>query len=366
MREKIVYLSTVILSFFVGVTGTYLVVVNHPGGAPEPKKPTNSTSTVHITENDSIQSAVEKIHDAVILVESYKGNVSIGTGTGFVYQIDKKKGYIITNHHVIENANTIKIINNNGVVSEATLLGSDVYADIAVLSINAEAVLKKAEIGDSTKLKVGDTLFTVGSPLGVEYIGTVTKGILSGKDRTISVSMPHGNFMMDVLQTDAAINPGNSGGPLVNINGEVIGVNSLKLVKDEIEGMGFAIPIEMVMSAVPRLEKGEEIKRPLLGVEIYDATETYGLYRQGLQYNENFDNGVAIISVQKNTPAKAAGLIKGDVILEVNNVKVTGIGHFRFLLYKYEVGDTITIKYYRDGKISSVQVKLDKSVEDGQ
>lgn len=368
MREKIVYISTVVLSFFVGVAGTYLVIVGYPIKVPtfEVSSSPESTQTIKITESDTIQPAVEKIYDAVILIESYKGNVSISTGTGFVYKKDNKYGYIITNHHVIENATNIKVINNNGEKVEATLLGSDVYSDVAVLSIDVKSVLKVAQMGESTKLNLGDTLFTVGSPLGEEYIGTVTKGILSGKDRTVSVSMPNGNFMMNVLQTDAAINPGNSGGPLVNINGEVIGINSLKLVKDEIEGMGFAIPIELVMSAVKHLEKGEEIKRPLLGVEIYDATETYGLYRQGLQYNETFENGVAIISIQTNTPAESAGLKKGDVILEINKVKITGIGHFRFLLYKYDVGDTITVKYYRDGNISSVKVKLDKSVEDSQ
>lgn len=363
MREKIIYFLTVILAFFIGVTGTYLAIVNYPIKGENAVK---TIKDVQITESDTIQSAVEKVYDAVVLIQSYNGNSLIGSGTGFVYKKDNKHGYIITNHHVIEKSTSIKVLSINGEVSEATLLGSDAYADIAVLSIDQKDVLKVVEIGDSTKLKLGDTLFTVGSPLGAEYIGTVTKGILSGKDRTVSVTMPHGKFMMDVLQTDAAINPGNSGGPLVNINGEVIGVNSLKLVKDEIEGMGFAIPIEIVMSAVGSLEKGEEIKRPLLGVEMYDAKETYALYRRGFQYEEPFENGIVVINVQKGTPAAVAGLKKGDVILEVNNVKVTGVGHFRFLLYKYKVGDTINLKYYRDGKISDVQVKLNKSVEDNQ
>ena len=128
--------------------------------------------------------------------------------------------------------------------------------------------------------------------------------------------------------------------------------------------MGFAIPIEIVMAAVDRLEKGEEIKRPLLGVEIYDATETYALYRMDLYYNETFENGVAIVDVQKQSPAEKAGLKRGDVILEVNGTKITGIAHFRFVLYKFEVGDTIKVKYYRDGEILETTVKLDKSVED--
>ena len=363
MREKIIYISTVILSFFIGVTGTYLVIKNNPIMTEEIVKTVNE---VQIIESDTIQPAIEKIYDAVVLVENYKGNVLMGTGTGFVYKKDDKYGYIITNHHVIEDGNNIKVFSTNGRVSEAKLLGSDVYADIAVLAIDANDVLKVAEFGDSTKLELGDTLFTVGSPLGSEYMGTVTKGILSGKDRTVSVTLSQGQFMMEVLQTDAAINPGNSGGPLVNINGEVVGINSLKLVEDKIEGMGFAIPIEIVKSAVDRLEKGEEIKRPFLGVRILDASDTYNLYQEGLVYNEKFENGIAIVEVEKNTPAFDSGLKRGDVILEIDGVKITGIVHFRYLLYKYNIGETVTIKYYRDGKIEDVEVKLDKSIEDSQ
>lgn len=363
MREKIVYITTVILAFFVGVTSTYLVIRYYP---IEGEKVIKTIKEVEITESDSIQPAVKKVYDAVVLIESYRNNQLIGTGTGFVYKKDNKNGYIITNHHVIENSNSIKVLDINGEESEATLLGSDAYADIAVLSIDQSAVLKVVEIGDSTKLELGDTLFTVGSPLGSEYIGTVTKGILSGKDRTISVNQASGSLMMDVIQTDAAINPGNSGGPLVNINGEVIGVNSLKLVEDEIEGMGFAIPIEIVMTSVDRLEKGEEIKRPLLGIEIMDATETYALYRNGIQYDEPFETGIAVIAVAPNTPAATAGLKKADVILEIDGTKITGIAHFRFVLFKYEIGQTITAKVYRDGKIEDFSIKLDKSVEDSQ
>ncbi len=363
MRERIIYISTVILAFFIGVTGTYFLVVNYPIKNDNVIK---TVKDVQVTEADTIQPAVEKVYDAVVLIESYKGKSLIGTGTGFVYKKDAQKGYIITNHHVIEKSDSIKVLSNNGEVSEAILLGSDVFADIAVLSIDQKAVLKVVELGDSKKLELGDTLFTVGSPLGVEYMGTVTKGILSGKDRTVSVNVPNGNFMMDVLQTDAAINPGNSGGPLVNINGEVIGVNSLKLVKDEIEGMGFAIPIEIVMSAVTRLEKGEEIKRPLLGIEISDAKETYALYSHGLQYDEAFENGIAIINVSKDSPADKAGIKRGDVLLEVDKTKITDVGHFRFLIYKYNIGEIMTLKYYRDGEIKETQVKLTESVEDNQ
>ncbi|NLL44402.1 MAG: PDZ domain-containing protein [Mollicutes bacterium] len=361
MREKIIYILTIILSISIGVIGTILVYDSRSGKIREIIE--KEIREVTITESDTIKPAIDKIYDAVVMVETYKGNRLVTTGTGFVYKKDDKVGYIITNHHVIEDGNTIKVINNNGQTTDAKVLGSDAYADIAVLSIDKEAVLQVAEIGNSTELELGDTLFTVGTPLGSEYMGTVTKGILSGKNRTVTVSLSQGDFMMEVLQTDAAINPGNSGGPLVNINGQVVGVNSLKLVKDEIEGMGFAIPIELVMTSVQHLEKGEEIKRPLLGVEMLDVTNTYALYLNDIYLDQDFKNGVVVVNVMPNTPA-AAKLQKSDVILEINGTKINDIGHFRFILYKYSVGDTIKIKYYRDGKIQEVDVYLNKSIED--
>lgn len=355
MKKKILYISIVILSFFIGISST--VVVYHFFG-PESVVIEKTVSEVKITEADSISSAIEKIYDATVVVENYQANRKVGSGTGFVYKKENGKGYIITNHHVIEDATKIMVINTEDVSVEATLLGSDEYADIAVLSIDEDAVLGVAELGKSEDSKLGDTVFTVGTPVGKEYMGTVTKGILSGKNRTISVNLSNGTFMMEVLQTDAAINPGNSGGPLVNINGEVIGVNSMKLVEDEIEGMGFAIPIEIVVSSLDRLEKGEKIIRPVLGVELIDASSTYSLYRYGIYLDEVFENGVVVVNVVKDSTASEIGLKRGDVILKIDDVEVKETGHFRFLLYKYKIGDTIELTIYRNKKIEKIKATL--------
>lgn len=359
MREKIIYFLTIIITLFIGITGTILVIEYIPGGETTYK----TVQEVSVTETNTIKSAVDKIYDAVVYIESYQNGKSIGSGTGFVYKKEDKNSYVITNNHVIDGATDVKITNNAGATVDAKVLGSDEYADIAVLSISTDAVLAVAKIGDSTALELGDTLFTVGSPLGIDYMGTVTKGILSGKDRTVEVSLSNGEFLMEVIQTDAAINPGNSGGPLCNINGEVIGVNSLKLVKDEIEGMGFAIPIEMVMATVDKLEKGEEVQRPLLGVSMLGIDETFSLYRNGIIIPEDVENGIVVVSVENDSPASISGLQKGDILLEVDSEKITSIGHFRFLLYKHSVGDTMKLKYYRDGKIKDVEVNLTKSIE---
>lgn len=362
MKNKVIYIVTIILSISLGVMGTIAVYKQLPQQTTITTVDSN-TNNVTITETNTIKSAINEIYDAVVLVETYKNNSVYSTGTGFVYKQDETSGYIITNHHVIENGTSYKVTLTNGEEVEAKLLGSDEYADIAVLSISKDAIIKVAKLGDSTNIEVGDTVFTVGSPLGKEYMGTVTKGILSGKNRTVTVTSSNSSMMVEVLQTDAAINPGNSGGPLVNINGEVIGVNSMKLVEDQIEGMGFAIPIEMVTSILDKLEAGEKIERPLIGIEMTEITNTYYLYRQGIILPEDIEKGVVVIKVNDNYPASLAGLKKGDIILSINNVEVTDTAHFKYLLYKYNIGDKITIKYYRDNRILETTILLDKKAE---
>ncbi|MBE6138783.1 MAG: PDZ domain-containing protein [Firmicutes bacterium] len=359
MSQKIKELLLVISSLFLGIIGTLLVVHYVPVKTEMIEKP---VAEVNITESDTIQSGVKKIYNAVVVIESYKSGKLMGSGTGFVYKKDDNKGYIITNYHVISGASYVKVVNANNDVVEAQILGGDEYEDIAVLSIDASMVLDVATMGSSEEADIGDTLFTVGTPVGSEYMGTVTKGILSGKDRTVTVDLDNGGgYVMQVLQTDAAINPGNSGGPLCNINGEVIGVNSLKLVEDTIEGMGFAIPIELVMTSIERLEKGKPIVRPVLGIESIDVSNTYALYRHNILLDDEIESGVVIINVLDNSPAKSAGLVKGDIILEIEGNKTTDSAHLKYILYKYTVGDSIKVKYYRDGNIKEVTVNLTKS-----
>ena len=360
MSEKIKTILIGVGAFFFGIIGTIVTIHYFPIKTVDIEK---TVSKVEVSESDTIKSGVDKIYDAVVVIESYQGNQLSGTGTGFVYKKDDKTGYIITNNHVISGAGSVKVVSMNNESVTATVLGSDEYEDIAVLAIDSKSVLGVAEIGSSEKATIGDTVFTVGSPVGSEYMGTVTKGILSGKDRTVDVNLDNGSeYIMQVLQTDAAINPGNSGGPICNINGEVIGVNSLKLVQDTIEGMGFAIPIELVMTAVDRLEKGESIVRPILGVETLDTDNTYALYRNNILLDEDVDSGVVIVNVQDDTPASKTGLTKGDVILEIEGTKVKDGAHLKYILYKYTVGDTIKLKYYRNKKIEEVSVKLDKAI----
>ena len=354
MKSKLVYIITIIICLFIGISSTLLVMHYYPLNT----QTNTTTSNVNITESDSLKNSINKVYDAVVVVESYTMRGLAGTGTGFFYKKDDKYGYLITNHHVVNGASSIKIMDSDGIEYDATLLGSDEVSDVAVLSVDAKNVKKIATIGDSTKSELGDTVFTVGSPLGSNYKGSVTKGILSGKDRTSSVSLSTGSYVMEVLQTDAAINPGNSGGPLLNINGEVIGITSSKLSDEDIEGMGFAIRIEIAMSEVDRLEKGKEIERPIFGIKAINVSNNYALFYNNISVDKSIKDGIVILSVEDGTAASKAGIEKGDVIYEIDGNKIDDMAHFRFILYKYSIGDEITVKFYRDGKSKEVKTKL--------
>ena len=358
MREKLLYIIIILLVLFGGIFGTLYFTKD------DERQVFSSKKNVTISESDSIYEAVDKIYDAVVLIESYQNGQAVSSGSGFVYKKDGKNAYIMTNYHVVEGASSVKITNTAEETADATYLGGDSYADIAVLKVDADAALEVAELGDSTESRIGDTVFTVGTPLASEYMGTVTKGIISGETRTIEVSDGSESYMMEAIQTDASINPGNSGGPLVNINGEVIGINSMKLASDEVEGMGFAIPIEVAMASIDKLENGEEIERPLLGISMYDVTNTVMLYRNNLRVDDNITNGVVVADVENGSAAAEAGLEKNDVITKMDGETVKNSSHLKFMLYKHEVGDTIKLTIIRDGKSMEKEVNLTKALSD--
>lgn len=313
-----------------------------------------------IVNDGSLSASVEKVYDAVMMVRNYKDNQIQSTGSAFVYKMDNEYGYVLTNHHVVDGATKIGLIRSDDKEIEATVLGSDEYLDLAVLRIDKEDVIDTAVIATSEDSKIGDTVFTIGSPLGYEYRGTVTDGILSGKDRMVTVSIG-GNtndYVMKVLQTNAAVNPGNSGGPLLNAKGEVIGIISLKLVQTEVENMGFAIPIEYAMSHIENLEKGQPIIRPMLGISMVNVSDTYSLYRSGIMISQDITEGVVVVEISKDSGASKSDLKKGDVITKINDEKISNVAYLRYELYKYSAGDTITVTYLRDGKEKTTKITL--------
>ena len=325
-----------------------------------------TTSSIKLEETNTLSESVDKIYDSVVVVEGYSNKQLSSTGTGFVYKKANNKAYIMTNSHVISECDTVKVLFTNGDELETKIVGSDIYSDIAVLSVKDSNKIKAATTGKSEKSKVGDTVFTVGSPEGADYAGTVTKGILSGKDRQVAVALTNSetsDYYMNVLQTDAAINPGNSGGPICNINGEVIGITNMKLVDNSVEGMGFAIPMEDALSYAETLEKEGKISRPYIGISMLDLANSFYLWQAGINIPENIDAGVVIYSVEANSPASKAGLKKGDIITKLGDKKVKNLAEFRYQLYKLSPNDKVKITYTREGKEQETTVTLGENKE---
>lgn len=311
--------------------------------------------------DEGIADAVEKVYDSVIVVSNYKNDKLYASGSGFVYKIDGKKTYIITNHHVVKDGTSFKITYIDGEVVDAKLLGGDIYADIAILEVKTKEGIKAVEIGKSETLRVGDTTFTVGAPLDNVYSWTVTRGIISGKERLVEVSLNGTNssdYVMNVLQTDAAVNSGNSGGPLCNSNGDVIGVVNAKISSTGVEGMGFAIPIETAVEKAEQVISGDLSDYPYIGAYMLSLQEaaSYPKYYSYIKAS-GVEEGVMIVSVEEGSPA-ASKLQEGDIITKINNTKISNVAFLRYELYKHKVGDEVSITFIRNGKEEIVKVKL--------
>nr|WP_107994620.1 trypsin-like peptidase domain-containing protein [Trichococcus paludicola] len=336
---------------------------------------------VNITTDTT--AAVEKVQDAVVsIINMQAGNTNMfgfdlpqnssdttnGTletsseGSGVIYKIEDDLAYIVTNNHVIDGAVELEILMKDGTKEVATVVGSDVWTDLAVLTIPAANVTAVASFGDSDAVNVGEPAIAIGSPLGTEFATSVTQGIISAKNRSVSTDVD-GDSIVDwdvtALQTDAAINPGNSGGALINIAGQVIGINSMKISDSNVEGMGFAIPSNDVLTIINELEQNGEIVRPILGVSMLDLSQISAAQQSSvLTLPEGVTEGVVIAEVQALSAAELGGLEQYDVITEMNGEAVTSIVDLRKILYALEVGTDVEISYYRAGTLQSTTVTL--------
>lgn len=269
---------------------------------------------------------------------------SQSSGSGVIITDD---GYIVTNNHVIENANSVKVVLNSGNEYDATVVGSDSKSDLAVLKIE-EKGLTYATFGDSSKVMVGDKAVAIGNPLGTELMGTVTQGIISAVNRTVTIE----NKKLTLLQTDAAINSGNSGGALVNAYGEVIGINSAKMSAAGVEGIGFSIPSNTVKPIIDDLIKNGYVSgRLMIGVAGTNITETLADYY-------DLPEGFYVNQVYQGYGAYLAGIQPGDVIIKCDGKVTKTIDEINEIRDKHKVGDTITITVSRDGKTMDFNVKL--------
>lgn len=285
-------------------------------------------------------------------------------GSGVVYMKSNGKGYIVTNNHVVSGSDEIQVILSDGKKVTAKKVGTDAETDLAVLTIDGKYVTQTAQFGSSKNLEPGQQVIAVGSPLGSEYATSVTQGIISAKNRTVDVTNSSGQVINQatVIQTDAAINPGNSGGPLVNMSGQVIGINSMKLSSSSdgtaVEGMGFAIPSDEVVSIINQLVKNGKITRPKLGVRIVSVDELTEYGRKKLGLPDSVKSGVYVASVTKNGSAEKAGIKARDVITKIDGKDVDSVVSLHTALYAHKIGDTVTLQVVRDGKSQYIKVTL--------
>lgn len=375
IKKLIAYLSVGVISS--AVTIGALIYFDFPIGNSngesgynvEIQKQSNDveyTPTFASADQASIADVVEELSPTIVGVINLQQmnnhfnfqsqNVQAGTGSGVIFHKDDKYGYIITNNHVIEGASEVEVSLYDGETVKAEIVGSDALTDLAVLKIDGSYVKKIATFGDSNKIRPGDEVIAIGNPLGLEFSRTVTQGIISAIDRTVAVTTSAGEWELDVIQTDAAINPGNSGGALINANGEVIGINSLKIADERVEGLGFAIPTNDVLPIAEQLIQNGVVKRPFIGIEMYDIADIVPFYRQSMF--GNIENGIVVAGIREQSPAAKAGLQVNDVIVGIDGNEVKDSKELRKYLYsEVKPGDTIKIEFYRDGKRQSVNVE---------
>lgn len=346
-----------------------------------------TVSKVNYDNQTSVTEAVKKVQDAVVSVISYKQGSGNGTsifgnqdssdelavsseGSGVIYKKDGNDAYIVTNTHVIAGADQIDIQLASGEKVKGELVGSDTYSDIAVIKIAADKITTVAEFADSSTINVGETAIAIGSPLGAIYANSVTQGIISSLSRTVTSKSEDGQIIStNAIQTDTAINPGNSGGPLINIQGQVMGITSSKITfasatsNVSVEGMGFAIPSNDVIVIIKQLEENGKVVRPALGVQMLDLAQLSSsqLETAGLE-NSDLTSGVLIISTQEGLPAHGK-LQQYDVITAIDGEKIETSSDLQTALYKHSIGDSIQVTVYRDGKEKNVTIELTHSTE---
>lgn len=331
------------------------------------EEPAETASTI-AAEDADVSTDVSEIAEAVVGVVNmqqqsiWTDSQEAGTGSGIIYKKEDGDAYVVTNQHVVEGAEEVEIVLNDEERYPATVLGSDNLNDLAVLQMDGENIDTVANLASSENLNVGETVLAIGNPLGLEFANTVTRGIVSGLDRSVQVDTNQDgipDWVTEVIQTDAAINPGNSGGALVNTDGEVIGINSMKIAQGAVEGIGFAIPTDTAVPIIEQLEEDGEIIRPQIGVTITSLYQVPPQHQHEITLPDEIDGGVVIANVEKGSPADDADLEQFDVITKIDNQPVTNMLELRQYLYsEASVGETVTVEVARDGSLLSTELTL--------
>ena len=392
MKKYLKYAILFLFGFFGGLAGSLVVSLFQTNSSQVAGTNSSSekvtVSNVNYDNETSVTEAVSTVQDAVVSVIGYEqnsgtidslfgsqnssGDLTVSSeGSGVIYKKEGDYAYLVTNTHVIAGAQQIDIQLSSGEKVEGELVGSDTYSDIAVIKIDASKVTTVAEFADSDTIKVGETAIAIGSPLGAVYANSVTQGIVSSLSRTVTTQSEDGQIIsINAIQTDTAINPGNSGGPLINIQGQVIGITSSKITfvdassNVSVEGMGFAIPSNDAIAIINQLEESGKVIRPALGVQMIDLAQLSSsqLQTAGLE-DSDLTSGVLIISTQTGLPADGK-LERYDVITAIDGETIETTSDLQSALYKYNIGDSIKVTYYRDGQEKTVTIELTHSTDD--
>ena len=315
-----------------------------------------------VTQEEARIDAINRVSPAIVGVVNFARNTTQGEGSGIVYKTEGKDAYIVTNQHVIDSGDYFEVVFSNGDRAEATLIGSDIYTDLAVLKVSDVEVEAVAEFGNTEDLQIGQTVIAIGNPLGLDFAGSATSGIVSGKDRVISVDLNGDNYddwEMTVLQTDTAINPGNSGGALINLDGKVVGINSMKIATSSVEGMSFSIPTYVALPIITDLETYGEVRRPQLGVYIQEMSMIPDRLKEILNIPTDQKTGVFIYEVFEGGLAEKMGIKAGDIITAVNGEEVEDTMAFRKKLYSMREGDTLELTVLQDGETKIVSSTIE-------
>ena len=387
-KKGVTFFVIVLIGFLSGALGSFvtLQLSQKQGSQATNNNSGTVTQTSYKNENSTTQ-AVNKVKDAVVSIITYSSSSSrqssvfnaddtnsdsdnqqiASEGSGVIYKKDDKDAYLVTNTHVINGASKVDIRLADGTKVPGEIVGSDTFSDIAVVKISSEKVTTVAEFGDSSQLSVGETAIAIGSPLGSEYANTVTQGIISSLNRNVSLKSEDGQAISTkAIQTDTAINPGNSGGPLVNIQGQVIGITSSKIASNggtSVEGLGFAIPSNDAQNIIKQLESDGKVTRPALGIQMVNLSNVGASDLRKLNIPSGLTSGVVVRSVQNNMPANGH-LQKYDVITKVDDKEIASSTDLQHALYNHAIGDTIKVTYYRNGKEETTSIKLDKNSGD--
>ncbi len=360
---EIIAILILIISFIVLAYCVYISFTTEKNYASE--YTAELTSVTNKTEEKDISTLIENVNNAVVGISRIAdkgttiflqdGASNLGLGTGFIVSND---GYIVTNQHVSgEKNNTCYVTLESGKTYKASVVWTDVDLDLSIIKINVNN-LDYLILGDSDKIKIAEQVYAIGNPIGFEFQRTVTSGIISGLNRTIKIEEDgKTSYMEDLIQTDATINPGNSGGPLINKNGEVLGINSVKITSAE--GIGFAIPINIIKPIIEQLVSNGEYITPTLGMFAYDK-DIVPYINQELTQNIKLDTGIYVADVIRNSPAERSGMKRGDILLEIDGIKLEKMSELRTYIYSKKVGEKVNIKYIRGNKEYQISITLAK------